>query len=150
MTIPSAAQAPGISATLGSEMLIDVKTGKPLPYFIQLLTDIIERNNAGGRIIPCEATGTDIITLAVLQPSPVIQGYRFGDCFPFVAQNSSSGVVTAKVQLNNGTSLSTIKVYKASGATQATAGDIVAGSFYTAWYVPTLDVAAGGFVIKEA
>lgn len=109
--------------------------------------------NGGGRIFACMATGTNVITLTPNGHgdedgvSPLLEGYRFGDAFAFWAEITSTGAVTATVVPKSG-SLSTIKVYRTNGSAQAGSGDVVANSFYVAWYVPILDSNAGGLVLK--
>lgn len=104
-----------------------------------------------GRIIPCSASGTNVgSNLITLQPNdaaPSIEGYMFGDCFPFWAPFTSDDPVTATLVPKTGT-LATLKVYITNGSAQAGAGDVTDGLFYVAWYVPTLDSNAGGFVLK--
>jgi hypothetical protein len=105
-----------------------------------------------GRIIPCSASGTDLITLTPNGhgsedgESPTLEGLKFGDAFAFWAENTSTGDVTVTVVPRTG-ALATLKAFKNRGAAQATAGDIVASSLYVAWYVPILDSNVGGFVL---
>lgn len=99
------------------------------------------------RITPCNATGTNVITLTPLDASPLIEKYVDFESYRFIAADGSTGGVTATVVPKTG-SLATLKVYKDNGSTQATAGDIVAGNLYELIYVDALDTAAGGFVLK--
>lgn len=99
------------------------------------------------RGIRCEATGTDLITLTPIEPTPLIEGYRDYDFFIAVALNTSAGAVTATVVPSFGT-LATLKVYINGGSTQAGVGDIVAGRLYVFIYADHLDGSAGGLVAK--
>lgn len=108
------------------------------------------QNLGGGRIIPCSASGTNVLTLLPNEASPLLEGYRFGDAFLFWAANDSTDVVTAKVQpkSDNAYTLATLKVYKTNGSTQAGAGDVLGNLLYVAYYSPIQDANAGGFVLK--
>lgn len=147
MTIPDAFQREATPALSGKQAIVDPKTGLSTPYFLQLMQQLRADMLGAGRIIPCSATGTNILTLTPNPVSPLIQGYRFGDCFPFIAENNSTGAMTGTVVPAVG-SLSTLKLYKTNGAAQAGAGDVVAGLLYVAWFVDSLDSANGGFVLK--
>lgn len=125
----------------------DPETGALTEHGLQLMAKWHARMVGTSRLIPCEATGKNLISLTPLSPSPTIESYDAFDTFQFVGAVTSDGSVTATVVPKKGT-LSTLKVFKSSGAAQAGAGDVVAGSFYTATYVDTLDSAAGGFVLK--
>jgi hypothetical protein len=99
-------------------------------------------------VIPCEATGTNLITLTPLFPvAPLLDIYRSFDRFTFVAAVDSTGSVTATVVPQRGT-LATLKVYKNGGATQAGAGDVLAGRLYDAIFNDALDAGVGGLVLK--
>jgi hypothetical protein len=102
-----------------------------------------------GRIIPCSASTTsNFITLQPNENAPLLEGYRFGDIYLFVADASSTGSVTATVVPKSGT-LATLKVYINGGASQAGNGDITAGRVYMGVYVYSLDSNAGGIVIRH-
>lgn len=114
---------------------------------LTLLTKWHNRMVGTARLIPCEATGTNVITLTPLSPSPLIEKYDAFDTFVFAAVETSTGSVTATVVPKSGT-LATLKVYKTDGAAQAGAGDIVDNSVYFFVFADHLDSANGGFVVK--
>lgn len=145
MVAVSAIQTP-IPKPAGGAAFVDSE-GNLSNYGLTLLADWHSRLVGTARLIPCNATGTNVITLTPLSPSPLIEKYDAFDTFVFVAANTSTGVVTATVVPKKG-SLDTIKAYKDSGATQAGTGDVVAGSLYMAVYNDALDSAAGGLVLK--
>jgi hypothetical protein len=126
---------------------IDVKTGSLSEHGNQLLTAWYNFIVGMNRITPCNASGTNVISLTPLDASPLITAYVDDEIYSFVAANTSSGAVTMTVVPRTGT-LATLKAYVGNGATQANTGDIVAGSQYFAIYNAALDAAAGGFVIK--
>ena len=111
--------------------------------FTRALRDTFSRVS---RLIPCDATGTNVITLTPFAGGPLIANYVSHDVFQFVAANTSTGDVTALVQASDG-ARDTLKVYTGRGAAQATTGDITAALFYQVAYVETLDGGNGGFVI---
>ena len=125
---------------------VDVKTGNLSEHGNQLLTAWYNFIVGMNRVTPCNATGTNVISLTPLTASPLIEAYRDYEIYGFVAENSSVVPVTATVTPRNGT-LATLNVYKTDG-TQATLGDVLAGSFYLLIYVDSLDAANGGFVLK--
>ena len=100
------------------------------------------------RVTPCNASGTNTITLTpIVGACPLIEKYVDHEVFAFTAAETSTGSVTATVVPRTGT-LSTLKVYKTNGSAQAGAGDIVQNSVYLLLYADHLDSAAGGFVLK--
>jgi hypothetical protein len=103
--------------------------------------------NGTNRIIPCNASGTNTITLTMLATSPLVQGYYDFDTYRAVAANTTTGTATASVVTPQG-ALATIKVFKSNGASQATAGDITSGLLYDFTYVDSLDSGNGGFVLR--
>jgi hypothetical protein len=103
--------------------------------------------NGTNRIIPCNASGANVITLTMLATSPLVQGYYDFDTYRAVAANTTTGLVTASVVTNSG-ALATIKVFKNNGAAQATTGDITIGLLYDFTYVDSLDSGNGGFVLR--
>ncbi len=106
--------------------------------------------NGMGRIIPCSASSSsNVITLTPNDAAPSIEGYIFGDCFPFWADATSTGSVTATVVPKTGT-LDTLKVYLGDSITQAGSGKVVINQFYMAQYLPIADSNAGGFVLLGA
>jgi hypothetical protein len=126
---------------------VDLKTGYLSEHGNQLLSAWYNFIVGMNRTTPCNATGTNVISLTPLDASPLITAYVDYEIYSFVAANTSSGAVTMTVVPRSGT-LATLKAYKTSGAAQAGSGDIVAGSLYLAIYNAALDSAAGGFVIK--
>jgi len=148
MAISAFAPRP-IDPIIESLIAFDVRSGRPTnKHLVELLRQLRDQNLGGSRIIPCTATGTNVLVLTPNHPvAPVIERYNDFDAFAFVAANNSTGAVTATVVPATGT-LATIKVYKTNGAAQAGAGDVVAGSFYLAFFVDALDAGAGGFVLK--
>lgn len=100
------------------------------------------------RTMPCNAsTTTNTITLTLLDNQPAVSMYAAFDTYGFVADATTTGNVSIVVVTENG-ALSTLKVYKANGATRAGSGDVVSGSQYFATYVDSLDGGAGGFVLR--
>ena len=146
MTIPTAAVGTPISK-VNAFVPIVTPEGTLTPHGQQLLTQWHDFVVGMGRVIPCSASGTNVITLTPNDASPLIEKYVFGDIFVFTAAASSSGVVTGTVVPKTG-ALATLKVYATDGAAQATTGDIIANSVYMWLYAPHLDTNVGGFVLK--
>ena len=146
MTITADATGTPIPKPVGALRFVD-ENGMLTNHALQVLSRWHEFMVGMNRVVPCNASGTNIITLAPLDSGPLLEKYVDFEMFGFVAANTSTGTVTATVTPRNGT-LSTLKVYKTDGAAQATTNDIVAGSFYWLVYVDSLDSAAGGFVLK--
>lgn len=96
--------------------------------------------------IPCTASGTNIITLTPNASAfaPTILTYSNYLAFSFVAVNTSTGMVTAKVG-----SLGALNVYLADGVTQATTGNVLINALYTITYASNLNSGAGGFYIDS-
>lgn len=147
MTISTAATATPISKPNGIFPFIDLQTGCLTEHGLQIMNQYYNFIVGMNRITPCNASGTNVLTLTPLAASPLIEDYKDYEIFSFVAANTSSGSVTATVVPKKG-ALATIKVYKTSGAAQAGAGDVVAGSLYLAIYNDALDSGAGGLIIK--
>lgn len=128
--------------------IVDPKTGIPTNYFLQHFQAWRAVLNGAARIIPCNATGTNLITLTPTHPvAPVIDGYHDYDFFVFEAEHDSTGSVTATVVPESG-SLAALKVYVDGGATQAGASDVLAARLYVAIFNDALDGGAGGLVLK--
>lgn len=127
--------------------IVDPQTGSLTSDGVQFFSRIRDYVNAGNRIIPCSASGKNLITLTPNDATPFLEGYLDYEVFAFTAAQTSDGAVTATVVPLKGT-LATIKVFKTNGSAQAGAGDVVAGSLYLAIYSDGLDTGAGGFVIK--
>lgn len=90
-------------------------------------------------IIQTTAVGTNSIALSALSGQTVITAYANYQLFGFVAAATSSGAVTASVNL-----VGSLKVFRTDGV-QANSGDIVSGIYYIIVYNSVLDSSAGGF-----
>lgn len=124
--------------------IIDPETGffteAGLTLFQQLWRQVV----AGFVIVPCQASGTNAITLTPYLHQEGGQNYGFGMAWAFEAAATSTGDVTMAVEPYG----AFLKAYKTDGAAQATTGDVVSGSLYLAIYNDSLDSSAGGFVLK--
>lgn len=147
MSIAAAAKGTPLAKAVSTFAFVDKDTGNLTDYGAQHLNQLRNFIVGMNRLTPCNATGTNVITLTPLDASPLIEKYVDYEIFTFVAANSSTGAVTMTVVPRDGT-LATLKAYKTNGSAQAGNGDIVAGSLYLAIYNDALDSAAGGFVIK--
>jgi len=147
MTISTAATATPITKPNSVFPFIDLATGNLSEHGLQVMSQYYNFIVGMNRITPCNATGTNVITLTPLAASPLIEGYKDYEIFSFVAANNSTGAVTATVVPKKGT-LATVKVYVTGGSAQAGAGDVVANSLYLAIYNDALDSGAGGLVLK--
>lgn len=147
MSIAAAAKGTPLAKAVATFAFVDKDTGNLTDYGAQLLNQMRNFIVGMNRLTPCNASGTNVITLTPLDASPLIEKYVDYEVFTFVAENTSSGSVTMTVVPRDG-ALSTLKAYITNGAAQAGVGDIVAGSLYFAIYNDALDAAAGGFVIK--
>lgn len=146
MAIPTAAKPVPLDALDSDTPIVDPNTGVPTLAFLNLMQKWRSYNLAGNRLIPCIATGKNIITLTPFDASPLLTGYKAYDRFVACAAQTSDGAVTATVVPQNGT-LGTLKVY-VDATTQAGAGNVVADTLYDFVYAPHLDSDAGGFFIK--
>jgi len=100
------------------------------------------------RIIPANATtASNVITLTLLPIQPVVTQYAIFDTYGFVADATSTGLISALVVTATGP-LATIKVFKNNGAAQATTGDVTINLQYFLTYVDSLNAGAGGFVLR--
>jgi hypothetical protein len=147
MSISSAATVTPIPRPNGLFPFIDVKTGCLTEHGLQIFNQWYNFIVGMNRVTPCNATGTNVITLTPLTASPLIEAYKDYEIYAFVAANDATGAVTMTVVPRDG-ALATLKVYIDGGSTQAIAGDIIAGRFYFAIYSDALDLGAGGFVLK--
>lgn len=147
MTIPTDAKPKPLDLPNYNVQAVDPRTGLFTSEELQRQQKLANYINGGGRIIPCSASGTNLITLTPNDASPLLAGYSFGDAFAFYAAESSTGSVTMTVVPRTGV-LATLKAYKTNGAAQAGSGDVVQNSVYIAYYAPHLDASAGGFVLK--
>lgn len=147
MAIASAAVGKPISRPNAQVPFVDPETGILTAHGLQLLSSWREAIVGANRVIPCSASGTDVVTLTPNEAAPLIEKYVDYEVFIAAAAETSTGDVTATVVPRTG-ALDTLKVYVDSGATQATAGDIVQNSVYLWIYADHLDGGAGGFVLK--
>ena len=127
---------------------INLDTGRPTPYGVQMIEQIWNQIAAGPGIISCNAVTTG--NVIALTPRLHKEGARtYGQHFiwAFTADATTSAAVTAFVT-DGTTPLATIKVYITDGATQAGLNDITAARTYLLIYDAALDSNAGGFVLK--
>lgn len=110
---------------------------------LDFLTQMWRQIAAGYGIVPCEALGTNAITLTPILHQEGAKTLADHMCFSFEAAATSSGLVTIRL----GT-LGFLKAYKTLGSAQATTGDVVDGLLYHASYLSTLDTGVGGWVLK--
>lgn len=125
----------------------------PFTLFDQSFSDVGLLGN-----IPCTCvTAANVITLtpvlAVNPPTPAasaypptIAGYQNYLKFAFVADATSSGVVSAVIAGPAGTTNTTLPVYKGAGV-QVTTGDVVAGTYYELAFSAALNSGNGGFYL---
>ena len=146
MTIPAASQVDALLQPAQRIPFVD-GNGVLTNNGWQVLQGLYGFVNGTNRVIPCNASGTNIITLTMLAASPLVQGYRDYDTYRAVAANTTTGLVTALVATPQG-NLATIPVYKNNGSAQATTGDITAGLLYDFTYVDALNGGNGGFVLR--
>ena len=100
---------------------------------------------AGFVIVPCQASGTNAITLTPTMHEEGGRSYADHMAFAAPAVNTSTDVVTAAVA-----DLPELKVYKNGGADRAGSGDVVASSLYLFVYYAELDGGNGGLVLIGA
>jgi len=149
VTIPTAAKPTPLDPPNANVPAVDPRSG--LYTMDELLRQQKVRNYVvgGGRIIPCSCVSlANVLTLTPNDASPLLEGYRFGDMYLFVADVGSTGAVTGTVVPATG-SLATLKFYIDGGASQAGNGDITAGNVYLGVYVYSLDANAGGIAIRH-
>ena len=96
-------------------------------------------------IVPCTASGTNLITLTPLASTPTISAYANYLNFSFVAVNSTTGPVTLQVG-----ALAALPVYLPDGATQATTNTIQKNFAYVVLFNTALNSGGGGFVIVSS
>lgn len=132
----------------GVMQFVDPRSGRLTAHGLQLLDAWRSYALGCSRIIPCDVVFTsNLYTLTPRDPKPVIESYLAYDGFAFTAPSASTAAVTATVVPDDG-ALATLKVFKTNGAAQAGNTDIASGSFYIAFFVPTLDSGNGGLVLK--
>lgn len=147
MTISADAIGTPISRPNGLFPVVDLKTGCLTEHGLQLWSQMHSFIVGMNRVIPCNASGTNVISLTPLDSSPLIEKYVDHEIYVFAAAATSTGDVTMNVVTRSG-ALSTLKAYKTGGSAQASTGDVVNGSLYLAIYNDAMDAGAGGFVLK--
>lgn len=147
MTIPAAATGTPIPRVNAGAPFVDIATGMLTAHGLQLMNSWREFIVGMNRLIPCSASGTNLITLTPNDAAPLIEKYVDYEVFVFTAAATTTGLVTATVVPRTGT-LETLKVFKTAGAAQATTGDIVLNSVYMLIFADHLDGGAGGLVLK--
>lgn len=115
--------------------------GRPTRQTNTVLEEIWRQIVAGFVIVPCIETGTNALALTPRLHQEGAANLGDGMAWSFTAANTSTGAVTAAIG-----ALPAKKVYTNSGALQAGAGVIAAGSKYLLIYDPALDAGSGGFV----
>ena len=147
MAIPTEAQPTPIQALQLGQPLAD-KAGLASLTALRTLNQMRDYVVGAGRLIPCSAAlALNVLTLTPNDAAPSIEGYIFGDCYPFWSDADSTGTVTATLVPKSG-ALATLKVYKDNGLTQAGAGDVLTDAMYVAYFAPHLDGGIGGIVLK--
>lgn len=146
MTITAAYRPTPLVTADANRPFVDTSNGLLTQHGAQFLQRLRNYVNGGNRITPCSASGTNVITLTPNDASPLLTGYIDYEVFAFVAENTSTGAVTATVVPASGT-LATVKVYKDGGATQAGSGDVVQNALYLATFNDALDSGSGGLVL---
>lgn len=147
MTVPTASAIPTLQNPSLQSAFTDPKTGNLTQNGYGTLQAVSGLVNGMARIIPCNASGTNVITLTIVSQNLLVQKYADFDTYRAVAANTTTGLVTALVMTPNG-ALATIKVFKTNGSAQATTGDITANLLYDFTFVDSLDSGNGGFVLR--
>jgi hypothetical protein len=147
MTIPASARPTPPGAPNSRMPVVDLDNGSFNSTGLGQQTDMLNYFIGTSRLIPCNETGTNVLTLTMLSVSPLIKQYNDYDVYSFVAAATSTGLVTALVTTLQG-ALATLKVFKNNGSAQATTGDVVIGLHYTLTFVDSLDSGVGGFVLR--
>ena len=127
---------------------VELQGGDLTPSGLNVINQMWKQIAAGFVIVPCTATGTNLI---ILTPRLNVEGGQlYGDGMTWVAPAAaaSTGAVTAKVTTLQYGDLATIKVFKSPGTTQANNGDIAINGVYFFTYYSFLDSGNGGFVAK--
>ncbi|HDA7928944.1 TPA: hypothetical protein O5V78_002721, partial [Staphylococcus aureus] len=97
MSISTAATGTPITKPNGVFPFVDLTTGNLTEHGLQVLNQYYNFIVGMNRITPCNATGTNVITLTPLTASPLIEKYVDYEIYAFVAANSSTGAVTMTV-----------------------------------------------------
>lgn len=122
---------------------VDSRTGLLTEFGFNILDQIWRQVAAGYVTVPCTAAGTNVIVLTPRLHKEGSAAIADNMGFSFRAGATSTGDVTLGVGAQT-----PVKAYKDAGATQATTGDVVNGSFYVAYFVQALDAGAGAYVLK--
>lgn len=147
MSIPASVQIGNLLEANRSVQFVD-KNGMLTQNGFSVLDALHNFVNGCSRLIPCNAsTTTNVITLAMLSTQPLVSQYSDFDTYQFIADATSTGLLTALVVTAQG-ALATLKVYKSNGSAQATTGDITSGLQYNLTFVDSLNSGNGGFVLR--
>ena len=123
--------------------VINPETGSLTPEAAAMFNEIWRQVVAGFVVVPCVINGSNNLVLTPKLHKEGGSAYADHMIFAAVATANSTAAVVGRVA-----KLSSIKVYKDGGATQAGRGDIIANRLYLFCYVAALDGGAGGFVLK--
>jgi hypothetical protein len=136
-----------LSGWLDQNPFVDPRTGNLTQFGVMILERFRLFVSGMSRVIPCDATGTDVILLTPAESAPRIQRYNSYDIFVARAEADSTAAVTASVVPDQG-ELPTRPVYMADGTTQAAAGDVQADSLYFFVFADYVNNGDGGFILK--
>jgi len=112
-------------------------TPQPLSLFDQEFADF-----ANWVVLPCTASGTNVVTLTAQTYVPQLVTYGFYNIFSFIAPNTNTGPLFATYQ-----PLGTLPVYYGNGTSQIGSGVMVSGQPYWLMYNPNLTMGTGGFYL---
>lgn len=150
--IPAASQTRPIVAPTNKIAFVDEDTRLLSNVGISFLKQLQSYLTGISRTMPCSCTSAlNVYTLTLTPGGPAMIGYFDYEVWPFVADATSTGTITATVVPNGpaaGSVLPTLPVYKNNGGTAAGAGDITISRQYTFTYVDSLNSGAGGFVLR--
>jgi hypothetical protein len=147
LSIPASAQILALQEATRSIQFVD-SSGKLTQNGFAALDAVFNFVNGCCRFIPCNASTTsNVITLTMLSTSPLVKGYADFDTFRFVADATSTGLLSAKVVTPQG-ALTALNIYKSNGSAQATTGDITINLQYDLTFVDSLNSGNGGFVLR--
>jgi hypothetical protein len=147
VSIPASAQIAPLQAPQRAIPFVDSKNNLTSTAFASLQS-LLQFVQGICRFIPCNAsTVSNVITLTMLDTSPLVTKYADFDTFRFVADVTSTGNLSALVVTPQGT-LATLNVFKNNGGTQATTGDVTINRQYDLTFVDSLSSGTGGFVLR--
>jgi hypothetical protein len=99
---------------------------------------------AGFTVIPCVATGLNLIQLEAYEDAPSVTTLSdLSPLYTFIAQQTCTGNVEINLS-----SLGQFPAYKNNGATLIVAGDIIQGCVYQAAFVSTFNGGGGGWCVN--